>query len=106
MDSSLTGSSVHGILQARTLQCVAVSFSERCQGIRNSETLFLQYVPSLSSLCIAVKIGMYTLTGNEKLENERQIIRKKFTICMETQKTPNIQSNLEKEKLNWKNQTP
>ena len=78
MDSSLTGPSVHGILQARTLQCVAVSFSERCQGIRNSETLFLQYVPSLSSLCIAVKIGMYTLTGNEKLENERQIIRKKI----------------------------
>ena len=29
---------------------------------------------------------------------------KKFTICMETQKTPNSQSNLEKEKGSWKNQ--
>ena len=31
---------------------------------------------------------------------------KKFTICMETQKTPNSQSNLEKEKLSWRNQAP
>ena len=29
-----------------------------------------------------------------------------FTICMETQKTPNSQSNLEKEKWNWRNQAP
>ena len=29
-----------------------------------------------------------------------------FTICMETQKTPNSQSNLEKEKRSWKNQAP
>ena len=27
-----------------------------------------------------------------------------FTICMETQKTPNRQNNLEKEEWNWKNQ--
>ena len=27
-----------------------------------------------------------------------------FTMCMETQKTLNIQSNLEKEEWNWKNQ--
>ena len=31
---------------------------------------------------------------------------KNFTICMETQKTPNSQSNLEKEKRNWRNQAP
>ena len=31
---------------------------------------------------------------------------KTFTICMETQKTPNSQSNLEKEKRRWKNQAP
>ena len=30
--------------------------------------------------------------------------RKYFTICMETQKTPNSQSNLEKEKWSWGNQ--
>ena len=29
---------------------------------------------------------------------------KSFTICMETQKTPNSQSNLEKEKWSWRNQ--
>ena len=31
---------------------------------------------------------------------------KKFTICMETQKTPNSESNLEKEKQSWRNQAP
>ena len=29
-----------------------------------------------------------------------------FTICMETQKTLNSQSNLEKEKRSWRNQAP
>ena len=28
---------------------------------------------------------------------------KRFTICVETQKTPNSQNNLEKEKQSWKN---
>ena len=32
-----------------------------------------------------------------------RIRTKKFTICMETQKTPNSQNNLKKEKRNWKN---
>ena len=32
--------------------------------------------------------------------------KKKFTICMETQNTPNSQSNLEKEKRSWRNQPP
>ena len=31
---------------------------------------------------------------------------KNFTTCMETQKTPNSQSNLEKEKQSWRNQAP
>ena len=31
---------------------------------------------------------------------------KNFTMCMETQKTPNSQSNLEKEKQSWRNQAP
>ena len=31
---------------------------------------------------------------------------KNFTICMETQKTPNSQSNLEKEKRSWRNKAP
>ena len=29
-----------------------------------------------------------------------------FTICMETQKTPNSQSNLKKEKWSWRNKAP
>ena len=31
---------------------------------------------------------------------------KNSQICMETQKTPNSQSNLEKEKRSWSNQAP
>ena len=31
---------------------------------------------------------------------------KNFTICMKTQKIPNSQSNIEKEKLRWRNQAP
>ena len=31
---------------------------------------------------------------------------KYLTICMETQKTPNSPSNLQKEKRSWKNQAP
>ena len=33
-------------------------------------------------------------------------IRENFTICMETQKTPNNQCNLEKVKRSWRNQAP
>ena len=32
--------------------------------------------------------------------------KKIFTICVETQKTPNSQSNLENEKWSWGNQAP
>ena len=35
-----------------------------------------------------------------------RIRTKNFTICIETQKTPNSQSNLEKEKQSWRNQAP
>ena len=35
-----------------------------------------------------------------------RIRTKIFTICMETQKTPNSHSNLEKEKWSWRNQAP
>ena len=36
----------------------------------------------------------------------KELEQKKFTVCMETQKTPNSQSNLEKEKRRWRNQAP
>ena len=35
-----------------------------------------------------------------------ELEQKYFTICMETQKTPNSQSNLENEKWSWRNQAP
>ena len=35
-----------------------------------------------------------------------ELEQKKFTICMETQKTQNSQSNLKKEKRSWRNQAP
>ena len=35
-----------------------------------------------------------------------RITTEKFTICMETQKTLNNQSNLEKERQSWGNQAP
>ena len=35
-----------------------------------------------------------------------ELEQKNLKICMETQKTPNSQSNLEKEKWSWKNQAP
>ena len=33
-------------------------------------------------------------------------LEQNFTICMETQQTPNSQSNLENEKWSWSNQAP
>ena len=35
-----------------------------------------------------------------------ELEEKNVKTCMETQKTPNSQSNLEREKWNWKNQAP
>ena len=35
-----------------------------------------------------------------------EVEKKNFTICKETQKTPNSQNNLENEKWSWRNQAP
>ena len=35
-----------------------------------------------------------------------ELEQKKFLMCMEAQKTPNSQSNLEKKKKNWRNHAP
>ena len=57
----------------------------------------------------------YTTQGNLQIQsNPYQIIigifhrtrTKKFLIYMETQKTPNSQSNLDKEKWSWRSQGP
>ena len=47
---------------------------------------------------ISIKLPMEFFTELEP--------KKKFTIHVETQKAPNSQSNLEKEKLSWRNQVP
>ena len=36
----------------------------------------------------------------------KELEQKNLKICMETQKTPNSQSNLEKEKWSWRNEAP
>ena len=46
---------------------------------------------------ILIKIPMAFFTELEQ---------KNLKICMETQNTPNSQSNLEKEKWSWRNQAP
>ena len=46
----------------------------------------------------------YTTQGN--LQIQRNPYQKNFRICIETQKAPNSQSNLEKETWIWKNQAP
>ena len=57
----------------------------------------------------------YTTQSNLQIQcNPYQIINgifhrtrtKNFTICMETQKTSNSKSNLEKQKWSWRNQAP
>ena len=46
---------------------------------------------------ISIKLPMAFFTELEQ---------KNFTICMETQRIPNRQSNLQKEKWSWRNQAP
>ena len=57
--------------------------------------------------------NVYTTQSNLQIQHNpyqttnailHRIRTKNFTICMKTQKTPNIQSNLEKEKQSWRNQ--
>ena len=46
----------------------------------------------------------YTTQGNLQIQSNPY--QKNFRICIETQKAPNSQSNLEKETWSWKNQAP
>ena len=67
MDCSLPGSCIHGILQARVLEWVAIAFSIiQCNSYQTTNGIFHR-----------------TRTNN-------------FTVCMKTQKILNSQSNLEK----------
>ena len=50
---------------------------------------------------LQIQCNVYQITN----DIFHKIRMKTFTICMETQMTPNSQSNLEKEKWSWKNLT-
>ena len=77
MDCSPPGSSVHGIFQARVLEWVAIAFSNDYTTKHN-----------LQNQCNPYQIinGIFHRTRT-----------KNFTVHVETQKTPNCQSSLEKE---------
>ena len=53
------------------------------------------FLLDLQSCAVPIKLPMMFFT-----ELEQKI----FTVCMETQKTPNNQSNFDKETLSWRNQ--
>ena len=84
IDGSPPGSPVPGILQARVLEWVAIAFSNDYTTKHN-----------LQNQCNPYQIinGIFHRTRT-----------KNFTIHMETQKTPNNQSDLEKEEWSWRNQ--
>ena len=55
--------------------------------------VLLKAIYRFSLICIKLPMAFFT-----------ELKFKIFTICMETQKTSNSQSNLEKEEWSWKNQ--
>ena len=86
IDGSPPGSPIPGILQARTLEWVAIAFSNDYTTKHN-----------LQNQCNPYQIinGIFHRTRT-----------KNFTVHVETQKIPNSQSSLEKEEWSWRNQAP
>ena len=69
-----------------------------CSWIGRINSVKMTILPKAIYRFIAIPIKLSGIFHRTKTKN--------FTICMETQKTPNSQSNLEKEKWSWRNQAP
>ena len=75
---------------------------------RSCMTLAIRLVSNRGCSCIGKQSNLQIQCNPYQTTNGifHRTRTKNFTICMETQKTPNSQSNLEKEKWSWRNQSP
>ena len=111
IDCSPPGSSIQGTFWA-ILEWVSISFSRRSSWPRDQthiscvsciigQIILCVYSPFTPYRynAILIKLSMPFFFSTE-------LEQKKFTTCMETQKTSSSQSNLEKESQSWRNQDP
>ena len=104
MDCSLPGSSVHGIFQAIVLEWTAISFSRGSSQPRDqtrvSHIVDRRFTIWATQSNLQIHCNFYQIAMAVSTELEQ----KNLTVCMETHKTPNSQSNLEKAKWSRRNQ--
>ena len=108
IDGSPPGSPVPDILQERTLEWVAISFSKAWKWklkVKSLSRVWLLAAPWTAAYQAPPPMGFsrqeYWSTTSD---SSHRLRTNNFTICMEIQKTPNSQSNLEKEEWSWRNQ--
>ena len=95
MDYSPPGSSVLGILQARILEWVAISFSR--ESSRPTARTWVSRPRLVKAICPKSQLG----SGGRWFLIPRLWA---LELVLKFQKTSNSQSNLEKEEWNWRNQ--
>ena len=117
VDCGLPGFSVRGVLQARILECI---FQYWLPDPSRALYFLLPQLPTpLSTWCCQNPCDLshfendYTTKCNLQIQCDpyqmtndifHRTRTKNLTIHMETQKTPNSQSSLEKEEWSWRNQ--